>query len=408
MRDGWTETIVSSLLSRSIGGVWGAEPGVDREDVMVVRSTEFTKSGVLNYTTGVPRSITSGQLASRELSEGDILLEKSGGGPEQPVGRVVYVESDIPPRFVCSNFIQLLTPVRETVLPRFLFLSMWTWHFQNKTLEYQAQTTGIRNLRTPDYLEQLINLPPIAEQKRIVDVVSSVDAYTDALQQQVDAARTARNAVLHELLTAGGEDWTETTLGEVAQWSSGGTPQSGESKYYDGDIPWCVIGDLTEGEVFVTEKQITQDGLQNSSAKIVQPGAVMIAMYGASIGRTGLVAVPMATNQAIACAIPNVELLDNLFLLIYLQTQKTLFVEAGQGAAQPNISQTVLKRWPIPLPSIAEQKRIVEIVSSMDDVVQAAESAVVEAKNLRSGLLSDLLSGEHEIPVSYDELLGAA
>ena len=134
----------------------------------------------------------------------------------------------------------------------------------------------------------------------------------------------------------------------------------------------------------------------------------MIAMYGASIGRTGLVAVPMATNQAIACAIPNVELLDNLFLLIYLQTQKTLFVEAGQGAAQPNISQTVLKRWPIPLPSIAEQKRVVEIVSSMDDVIQAAERGVVEAKRLRSGLLSDLLSGEHEIPVSYDELLGAA
>ena len=268
-----------------------------------------------------------------------------------------------------------------------------------------------QNKAHPSVIRKLYNnipLAPIAEQRRIVDLVSSVDAYIDALQQQVATARTARNAVLHELLTAGGDNWTETTLGEVAQWSSGGTPQSGESKYYDGDIPWCVIGDLTEGEVFVTEKQITQDGLQNSSAKIVQPGAVMIAMYGASIGRTGLVAVPMATNQAIACAIPNVELLDNLFLLIYLQTQKTLFVEAGQGAAQPNISQTVLKRWPIPLPSIAEQKRIVEIVSSMDDVIQTTEQAVTDAKNLRSGLLSDLLSGNHEIPASYDSLLGAA
>ena len=98
--DDWTETTVGSLLSRSIGGVWGTEPGTDQEEVMVVRSTEFTKSGVLNYATGVPRSIKSGQLASRELAEGDILLEKSGGGPEQPVGRVVYVESEIPPRFV--------------------------------------------------------------------------------------------------------------------------------------------------------------------------------------------------------------------------------------------------------------------------------------------------------------------
>ena len=203
-------------------------------------------------------------------------------------------------------------------------------------------------------------------------------------------------------------DWTETTLGDVATWGSGGTPKSGESAYYDGDIPWCVIGDLTEGEVFLTEKCITSEGLKNSSAKIVEPGAVMIAMYGASIGKTGLVGRPMATNQAIAFAYPSVETLDNLFLLSFLQTQKLQFVEAGQGAAQPNISQTVLKAWPIILPPLDEQKRIVEIVSAMDDVIQSTEQAVLDAKNLRSGLLSDLLSGEHEIPASYDSLLGAA
>jgi type I restriction enzyme S subunit len=213
---------------------------------------------------------------------------------------------------------------------------------------------------------------------------------------------------LHELLSAAGDDWSETTLGEVAKWGSGGTPKSGESAYYDGDIPWCVIGDLNEGEVFLTEKCITSEGLKNSSAKIIEPGAVMIAMYGASIGRTGIVGRPMATNQAIAFAYPIVGTLDNRFLLLFLQAQKLQFVEAGQGAAQPNISQTVLKAWPMILPPLNEQERIVGIVSSMDDVIQTAEQTMVDAKNLRAGLLSDLLSGNHEIPASYDSMLGAA
>jgi len=201
----WTETTVSDLLSRSIGGVWGTEPGTDQEEVTVVRSTEFTKSGILYFATGVPRSIKSSQLSSRALAEGDILLEKSGGGPEQPVGRVVYVQADIPPRFVCSNFIQLLTPIRQRVIPRFLFLVMWLWHFQNKTLEYQAQTTGIRNLRTPAYLDQFIALPPLVEQERIVTIVSAIDKVIQSADKAVTDAKNLRSGLLSDLLSGNHE-----------------------------------------------------------------------------------------------------------------------------------------------------------------------------------------------------------
>jgi type I restriction enzyme S subunit len=117
------------------------------------------------------------------------------------VGRVVYVQSDIPPRFVCSNFIQLLTPIQQKVLPKFLFLVMWHWHFENKTLEYQAQTTGIRNLRTPDYLEQFIALPPLAEQKRIVEIVSSMDDVIQSTEQAVTDAKNLRSGLLSDLLS---------------------------------------------------------------------------------------------------------------------------------------------------------------------------------------------------------------
>ena len=399
MRDGWTETTLGevSLINPEVTSSFKNTDEIIYIDLSSVSAENGIDTELFRGTYGEAPG-----RARRVVRAQDVLVSTV-----RPYLRGFALVPEFLDGEVASTGFAVLRAKPTRALPGLIWAIVGTDEFVDFLME-RATGSSYPAVRSSDVSAYPFRLPPIEEQRRIVDVVASVDAYIDALQQQVDAARAARNAVLHELLTAGGDDWTETTLGEVAQWSSGGTPQSGESKYYDGDIPWCVIGDLTEGEVFVTEKQITQEGLQNSSAKIVQPGAVMIAMYGASIGRTGLVAVPMATNQAIACALPNVELLDNLFLLIYLQTQKTLFVEAGQGAAQPNISQTVLKRWPIPLPSIAEQKRIVEIVSSMDDVIQAAERAVVEAKNLRSGLLSDLLSGEHEIPVSYDQLLGAA
>ena len=98
--------------------------------------------------------------------------------------------------------------------------------------------------------------------------------------------------------------WTWETLGEVATWSSGGTPKSGTPSYYGGTIPWAVIGDLDDATVIATAATVTAAGLANSSAKVVEPGTVLVAMYG-SIGKLGIAGIPMATNQAIACAVPS-------------------------------------------------------------------------------------------------------
>ena len=97
--------------------------------------------------------------------------------------------------------------------------------------------------------------------------------------------------------------WRLTTLDDVAEWGSGGTPKRTEPTFYGGQIPWAIIGDLTEGPVTDTSTCITEAGLENSSAKWVEPGSVLLAMYG-SIGKLGLAAIPLTTNQAIAFAQP--------------------------------------------------------------------------------------------------------
>lgn len=194
------------------------------------------------------------------------------------------------------------------------------------------------------------------------------------------------------------EEWVETTLGEIADWSSGGTPDTKKKEYYDGNIPWVVTGDLTDGLVNASQKKITQAGLENSSAKWVQPGSVMIAMYGASIGRLGIADFECTTNQAIAYTKRLYGGISNRFLFYYLQKSKADFVNLGAGGAQPNISQTVLKEFPIPLPPLAEQARIVAALDGLLGRVRAAQEALGAVPKLlkcfRQAVLSAAVSGK--------------
>ena len=275
--------------------------------------------------------------------------------------------------------------------------------------------TGVPGLNRERAYSSEVALPPIAEQRRIVDVVLSVDAYIDALQQQVDAARTARNAVLHELLTAGGDDWTETTLGEVGEAGLFTDGDWVESKDQDpaGDYRLLQLADIGDG-VFLNKSSRYMNDVQFKRLRCtpLRHRDILIARMPDPIARACLFPPDMPVSATVVdVAILRCEDPYSAEFLV-LAINDVRFREAAQalltGTTRQRISRSNLSKIIVNLPPISEQKRIVEIVSSMDDVIQAAESAVVEAKNLRSGLLSDLLSGEHEIPVSYDELLGAA
>jgi len=184
--------------------------------------------------------------------------------------------------------------------------------------------------------------------------------------------------------------WVETTLGAVADWGSGGTPKAGTAAYYGGSIAWAVIGDLTDGIIRKTTGTITELGLQNSSAKVIGADVVLVAMYG-SIGKLGLPSGPMATNQAIAFARPRRDILTREYLFYYLMRARHKLAAAGKGATQQNISQTILKAWPVPIAPLPEQKRIVAAIeehfSRLDAGVAALERARQNLKRMRSAAL---------------------
>lgn len=168
--------------------------------------------------------------------------------------------------------------------------------------------------------------------------------------------------------------WESTTLGEVCSTGSGGTPRAGTPEYYGGDIPWVVIGDLNDSMVNSTNSTITKEGLERSAAVLIPPGSVLMAMYG-SIGKLGVAGMELATNQAIVHfrQSPAIEM---GFLFRFLMTVRKSMATRGKGATQQNISQTIVRAWPLPLPPLAEQLRITEVVDDILSDLDAADSAL--------------------------------
>lgn len=154
--------------------------------------------------------------------------------------------------------------------------------------------------------------------------------------------------------------WVETTLGEIGTWSSGGTPSRKVPSYYGGAIQWVKTGDLNDDYLERAEETITEEGLAHSSAKLFPVGTLLLAMYGATIGRTAILSTEAATNQACAALLPESYTSDLIpFVWWYLRANVEEFKVIGQGGAQPNISQALIKRFKLCLPPLPEQHRIV-------------------------------------------------
>ena len=191
------------------------------------------------------------------------------------------------------------------------------------------------------------------------------------------------------------ENWVWSKLDYIADWGSGGTPKSTKKEYYNGEIPWLIIGDLNDGIVIKSDKTITELGLKNSSAKLVKKGSILIAMYG-SIGKLGIAGEECTTNQAIAFT--NKCYVNNEYLFYYLLGIRSTLLSMGKGGTQQNISQTVLKEVKIPIPAMKEQLRIAEKVKRLISKIDEAKKIVEEAKETfefrRAVILEKAFSGE--------------
>lgn len=166
-------------------------------------------------------------------------------------------------------------------------------------------------------------------------------------------------------------EWKEVRLGDVCtRVCSGGTPKSTNLSYYGGKIPWLNTKEIDFNRIYSTEKTITDSGLNNSSAKWIVPNTVTVAMYGATAGKSCIVKVPMTTNQACCNLTINDEVADYEFVYYSLKNDYTTLASLANGGAQQNLNAQIIKDYVLQMPSLADQRRIASILSSLDRKIE--------------------------------------
>ena len=191
-------------------------------------------------------------------------------------------------------------------------------------------------------------------------------------------------------------NWKTVRLGDVAKTSSGGTPNRGVGAYYGGEIPWVKSGELGDSTVYETQENISKAGLANSSAKLFPKGTLCVALYGATVGKLGILGMDAATNQAV-CGIFLPKEIDTRFAYRFLESKRHDLIEMGKGGAQSNISQQIIRELEFPFPPTDEQRRIVAEIEKQFTRLEAGVAALrrVQAnlKRYRAAVLKAACEG---------------
>lgn len=329
-----------------------------------------------------------------QIKEGDVLISKDG-----TIGKVAFLDS-IPGPGTLNSGVFVVRPKQDNVINKaylsWIFKSIWFKSF----IDQLTAGSTINHLYQKDFVKfQLVYPNDISEQSRIATTLSTIDNLISELDKLIEKKRAIKQGAMQQLLSGKKrlkgftEPWVEKKLGDMAETASGGTPSRSNIDYYKGHICWFTTSELTDNYLYDSNEHITNEALSCSSAKLFPTGTLLIAMYGATIGRLGILCTEAATNQA-CCAI-NCQKIDTIFLFYLLLLNRPNIIELGCGAGQPNISQDIVKNLEFIVPSsLPEQKAIAIILSSMDKEISAFETKREKYNAIKQGMMRQLLTGK--------------
>ena len=310
-----------------------------------------------------------------------------------------YLRKIVRPEFsgVCSTDIIPILP-KEGVSRDYLFYFLRTPDTVNLATS-RCSGANLPRLSPKQLASFKIPLPPFAEQKRIAGILDAADALRAKRREALAQLDTLLQSTFLDMFgdpVTNPMGWDAPPLAAFCKTGTGGTPSRGKmQRYYEaGTIPWVKSGELREQVITSTGEYITETALKETSVKLVPKDALLLALYGATVGRLGILGTQATTNQAVCHIIPNSLRADLRYMFHSLSNQVSYLVGRGVGGAQPNISQGIIKSLPIPLPPLDLQNRFATIVESVEQQKTGQRAHLAELDTLFASLQSRAFRGD--------------
>ena len=413
----WCHSKLDDLFSHVIGGDWGKDSDFDDPDFIearCIRGTEFKNWDKEKGLTAVRRKVKKSSIKTRKLMTGDILVEISGGGPDQPVGRTVLIDNRVISQhngkdIVCTNFLRLARPVTN-ICPYYLNGFLRNFYLSGEIIKYQGGSNNLRNLKFKEYSTINIPLPPLAEQKEIATLLDNLLAQVDTLKTRLDAIpnilKRFRQSVLAAAvsgkLTIPITQWETKFLEKLSQSISDGDHQAPPKANIG--IPFLVISNISRGHInFENIERFVPHDYFDALKEIRKPrrNDILYTVTG-SFGIPVLVDTDkdFSFQRHIAIIKPKHELINFNFLKIALSSH-FVFSQAeniATGTAQKTVPLSGLRKLKIPFPSIEEQTEIVgrveELFAFADQIEQRVKVAQQRVNHLTQAILAKAFRGE--------------
>ena len=417
MRDGWVIKKLEDVCTKFGAGPFGSNMKVSTfvdAGIPVVSGNHMSELELVEESFNYVTEDHANRMQSSIVQRNDVVITKAG-----TIGQVSLIpENSKFLRYVLSSRQLFARPNVEYVVPKYLAIYLKYGRGQDQILS-NVNRTGVPSLsQAVSFMKNVrIELPPLPEQKRIVDLISSADSYIAALKQQLESTKKSRKAVLRELLTVGGIGWEESTLGDLISHSIGGI-WGEEQGGAEVDVPVYRQTEFSDSGILTTPaeaiRSVSKSQLKN---RTLQEGDILIQKSAGTPNLPGrVVSVPNLNGEVATFSNflnllrPNTDMCISrlAFLIFWDKHQDGRAFQYQRGTNIKNLDLPSYLLETILIPSAPDQNRIVELISTFDDFLAQTNHSISLFENLRSGLLSDLLSGDHEIPSSYDKVIGAA
>ena len=356
-----------------ITGEWGTEITENSQNIVsVIRTTNFLNNGKIDIQNKelIKREIDKKKIEQKQLKRGDIIIEKSGGSPNQPVGRVVFFDLNSNEVFLCNNFTSILR-VKEDINSKYIFYFLRNNYKKNKVVKYQNKTTGIINLKLQNYLnESCIFLPELKIQNKIVNILDNLENIIEKNQNYLThlgvLTKSLFTKIFGDPLLNDKKEWNFFKIKDIGKIISGSTPSTNIPEYWNGEYLWITPAELNDDSFIVnsTDRKLTYLGVKASSLIELPIGTVLLSSR-APIGKVAIVGEKMFCNQGFKNIIPNEEV-NPIYLYYILKEKKEYLNFLGRGVTFKELSKEIVENISIKIPPIELQNKFAERIEKIE------------------------------------------